>query len=145
MILIIGLALVVLADFEFSRETLTEEVNSKEWQLENRQSTGRNYYYTAHIKAGDYIIPVSKVFGEQTKAGHTITFEKSLVFNEVNKVTNQELGLSERYSFRWMTGCIIPLFSIVIMVMGIKRREKVSTLVFVAQAVLLLDFIFLLN
>lgn len=145
MIVIIGLAMVILADFEFSKETLTEEVSSKRWQLENRQSTGRNYYHSAHIFAGGFKIPVSEDFGEQTEEGHIVTFDKSLLFNEVNRITNVDTGLSEKFSFRWMTGCIIPLLAIVIMVIGIKRREKVNTLVFVTQVVLLLDLIFLLN
>ena len=145
MIVMIGVAMMILADFEFSSETLTHEVSSKRWQLENRQSTGRNYYYAAHIVAGGYRIPVSEDFGEQTEVGHTVTFDKSLLFNEVNRITNDTMGMSEKFSFRWMTGCIIPVFALLIMVIGIKRREKVNTLVFVTQVVLLIDLIFLLN
>jgi len=144
MILMIGIAMVILADFEFSSETLTERVDSKYKRLENRQSTGRNYYYATHIQAGTYRIPVSEDFGDDTKEGHTLSFEKSLIFNEVNRVTNRDTGLSERFSFRWMTGCIIPLFAIIVLVLGIKRREKLNTLVFVTEVILLIDFIFLL-
>lgn len=141
----IAVAMVILADFEFSSQTITQEVDSKKNRLENRQSTGRNYYYATHLTAGAYRIPVSEDFGDATKKGHTLTFEKSLLFNEVNRVTNVTTGMSEKFSFRWMTGCIIPLFAIIVLVLGIKKREKLNTLVFVTQVVLLLDFVFLLN
>lgn len=145
MIVMIGVAMAILADFEFSRETITHLVDKKQNRLENRQSTGRNYYYSAHLTAGDYTIPVSEDFGDATKKGHTLIFEKSLLFNEVNSVTNSDIGLSEKFSFRWMTGCIIPLFAIIFFILGIKKREKLNTLVFVTQVILLLDFVFLLN
>ena len=145
MIVLIGVAMAILADFEFSSETVTQEVTAKSNRLENRQSTGRNYYYATHLITGDYRIPVSEDFGDATKTGHTLTFNTSLLFNEVNKVTNVNTGDSEKFSFRWMTGCIIPLFAIIVLVLGIKRREKLNTLVFVTQVVLLIDFVFLLN
>ena len=145
MIVMIGVAMAILADFEFSSQTITQEVDSKLNRLENRQRTGRNYYYATHLITGDYRIPVSEEFGDNTKTGHTLTFNKSLLFNEVNRVTNVTTGMSEKSSFRWMTGCIIPLFAIIVLVLGIKRREKLNTLVFVTQVVLLIDFVFLLN
>ncbi len=145
MIVMIGVAMAILADFEFSSETITYLVDKKQNRLENRQSTGRNYYYSAHLTAGDYTIAVSEDFGDATKKEHTLTFEKSLLFNEVNRVTNVTTGMSEKFSFRWMTGCIIPLFAIIVLVLGIRRREKLNTLVFVTQVVLLIDFVFLLN
>lgn len=145
MIVMIGVAMAILADFEFSSETITQEVLSKDYRLENRQSTGRNYYYAAHIKAGDYSIPVSENFADTTEKGHQLRFNKSLLFNEVNRVTNLVTGDSEKFSFRWMTGCIIPLFAIIVLVLGIKRREKLNTLVFVTEVVLMINFVFLLN
>lgn len=145
MIVLIGVAMAILADFEFSSETITQEVFSKNYRLENRQSTGRNYYYAAHIQVGDYSIPVSEDFADNTKKGHQLTFNKSLLFNEVNRVTNVDTGESEKFSFRWMTGCIIPLLAIIVFVLGIERREKVNTLVFVAEVVLIINFVFLLN
>lgn len=145
MVLMIVVAMLILADFEFSSQTLTQKVDSKNIRLENRQSTGRNYYYATHLNAGAYRIPVSDDFSEATALGHTIVFEKSFLFNEVNNVSNIDAGISEKFSFRWMTGCIIPLFAIVVLVLGMKRREKLNTLVFVTEVVLLIDFIFLLN
>lgn len=144
MVVMIGVAMAILADFEFTSKTITQKVDSKSSRLENRQSTGRNYYYATHIIAGDYRIPVSEDFADTTEKGHTLIFKKSLLFNEVNRVTNVDTGASEKFSFRWMTGCIIPLFGIVVFVLGIKRREKVNTLVFVAQVVLIINFVFLL-
>ena len=145
MIVLIGVAMAILADFEFSSQTITHQVDSIRNRLENRQSTGRNYYYSTHITAGDYTIPVSKDFRDATEKDHTLNFEISLLFNEVNRVTNLDTGQSEKFSFRWMTGCIIPVLAIIVLVLGIKRREKLNTLVFVAQVVLLLDFVFVLN
>lgn len=145
MLIMIGIAMAILADFEFTSETITQEVDSKNYRLENRQSTGRNYYYAAHIQAGDYRIPVSEDFADTTEKGHTLIFNKSLLFNEVNRVTNVATGASEKFSFRWMTGCVIPLFGIVVLVLGIKRREKLNTLVFVTEVVLIINFVFLLN
>jgi hypothetical protein len=145
MMIMIGIAMAILADFEFTSQTITQEVDSKNYRLENRQSTGRNYYYAAHIQAGDYRIPVSEDFADNTEKGHQLTFNKSLLFNEVNRVTNVATGASEKFSFRWMTGCVIPLFGIVVLVLGIKRREKLNTLVFVTEVVLIINFVFLLN
>lgn len=145
MMVMIVMAMAILADFEFSSETVTQQVTAKSSRLENRQSTGRNYYYATHLITEDYRIPVSENFGDATKKGHTLIFNTSLLFNEVNRVTNEDTEMSEKFSFRWMTGCIIPLFAIIVLVLGIKRREKLNTLVFVTEVVLLIDLVFLLN
>jgi len=145
MMVMIAVAMTILADFEFSSQTITQKVDSKSSRLENRQSTGRNYYYATHLISGEYRIPVSEDFGDSTDVGHTLTFKKSLLFKEVNRVTNMDTGESEKFSFRWMTGCVIPLFAVIVLILGIKRREKLNTLVFVTEVVLIINFIFLLN
>ena len=145
MVIIALIAIIIMVDFKFSSKTINAKVISKERVLENKQSTGRNYYYAKKLVVKDYVIQVSEDFANQTQVDHSLDFDVSLLFNEINKVTNLNTGSSEKYTFRWMTGGVIPFVVLIILWFGYKRRDKLNTLVFVAEVVLIIDFVFLLN
>lgn len=138
------IAILMLIDYRFVKNTVTETIIDKHQRLENRQSVARNFYYAYYVKTTDHTIAVSKEFQKMVKEGNSISVEKSLLFDEVNRVTIADSGISELYSFRTAVGLILPSLVLIILGVGYKLGDRVSTLVFVSEVVLLFGFVFVL-
>lgn len=137
-------ALLTLLDYRFSKETVSETITATTRSLENKYNAGRNYYYGYYIKTPNGDVVVSREFQKNISIGQVIAIKKSLVFNEVNQVINVASGMSEVYSLRIASGLILPSLVLVILAIGYRLQNRVGTLVFVAQMVLLINLIFLL-
>ncbi len=138
------LAVLILIDYTYSSSQTTEKVISKNRRLENKHSVARNYYYAYYLNTESYQIPVTKKFRDKAQEGTILQLEISLLFNEINKVTISASGESEVYSFRMASGLFLPSLVLLILGIGWKLGDKIATLVFVSQVVLLANFFFLL-
>lgn len=138
-------ALLTLVDYRFSKETIRTTITDARRSLENKYNVGRNYYYGYSLETAEGAIVVSKEFQEGVSVGQEIRIKKSLFFDEVNQVTAVASGDTEVYSLRTASGLLLPSLVLVILGIGFTLKNKVSTLVFVMQVVLLVNLFLLLK
>ena len=142
-VLTITLALAILMDFSLPGKTLTEEIISIDKNKQSYYNAGGNFHYVHTIKTTNHKFPVSEVFAKSHK-DKNISFTTSLIFDEINEYSSPTYKNSSQYSLRIAYGLILPLIVILVLLVSLKLKKRMDTLVFVLQAVLVADLIFLL-
>ncbi len=138
------ISLLILIDFRYTKETSIENISKTTHQLENKYSAARNYYYAYFIQTENRVIAISEEFQAKVGQNTQVAIEKSLLFNEINKVTLLDTMEDEVYSFRRATGLFLPCFVLLVLGLGFKIGPRLNTLVFVSEMLLIADFIYLL-
>jgi len=139
------LAILVIIDYEWPGETYTENAVSESRILENKYSTGRNYYFARRVQTEHFDFQVSDDFATTVEEGDRVLLEVSTLFKEVNEATLIDKDISEVHSFRIASGLVFPLIVLFVLYRGYKKKEKVNALVFATQVAFLANFIYLLN
>lgn len=139
------LALLTLIDYRFSKNTTIDKIIDKTRSLENRYNVGRNYYYGYYLNTAERTINVSKEFQNNVVPNDDVEVEHSLLFNNINRITSVSSRAAEVYSLRIASGLVLPSLVLLILGIGYKLGNRIGTLVFIAEIVLLVNFYFLLR
>jgi len=139
----ITLALIILMDFSLSGNAFKEEIIHIDKGKQTYNNAGGNYHYFYKVKTAKRTFSVSKEFATTSK-DKIIYYTTSSIFNEINSYGSPHRKNLSRYSLRTASGLILPLVVILILLVSLKLKKRIDTLVFVLQAVLIADLIFLL-
>ena len=143
-ILFIFLALVIILDFTLPGNIYTDKIVDVKKELQQYYNATGNYHYSHRIFTTKHSFSVSKEFAKKAQDNQEIQYQVSLLFKEVNGyglVTSEHKNI---YSLRVLSGLILPLSAIIILVLGYKYENKMDILVFVTQALLVANLIFLM-
>lgn len=143
-ILFILLALVIVLDFSLPGVTYTDKVIDIKKELQQYYNAGGNYHYSYRVFTSKHNFSIPKGFAQTVQRNQKIQYQVSLLFKEVN---SYRLTTSERkstYLLRILSGLVVPLLAIVVLALGYKDKSNMSILVFVVQALLVADLIFLI-
>ena len=89
-------------------------------------------------------VAVSENLASNAREGQVIKLRISHIFGQVNLLEIKDNGQKERYSFRWLTGFIVPLLTLIILAAGIVVKNRGSLLAFIAEFAIAGDLIYLL-
>ena len=126
------ISLVVLMDFALPGTRYTEDVVSISRNKEKYYNAGGNSHNTYRVVTTTRQFSVSKDVAI-TAEGKQIDYALSLIFKEVNGYKLAALEKNHLYSFRVVSGLVLPL--LVLLVFGISYRFKkdLGILLFVLQ------------
>lgn len=137
------ITLVVLMDFALPGTRYTEDVVSVSRKKEKYYNAGGNSHNTYHVVTATRQFSVSKDVAT-TAEDKQIDYALSLLFKEVNGYKLASSNKNQIYSFRVISGLVLPL--LVLLALGISYRFKkdMSILLFVLQVLTVGNLIMLL-
>ncbi|TVZ23331.1 hypothetical protein JM84_2254 [Dokdonia sp. Hel_I_63] len=126
------ITLVVLMDFALPGTRYTEDVVSVSRKKEKYYNAGGNWHNTYHVVTATRQFSVSKDVAT-TAEDKQIDYALSLLFKEVNGYKLATSNKNQIYSFRVVSGLVLPL--LVFLAIGISYRFKkdLSLLLFILQ------------
>ena len=143
-ILFIFLALVIILDFIFPGSAYTDRVVKVKKELQQYYNAAGNYHYSHRLFTTNHHFSVSEEFAQRIQERQEILYNVSLIFKEVNGYGLATSESKSIHSLRILSGLIVPLLAGIIMILGYTYESKVGILVFVTQALLLADLLFLM-
>lgn len=133
-------SLVILIDFIVPGKVFTEEVIEIEKQRQQYYNAGGNYHYSYKAITSKHHFSVSEGFAKSVQ-NKKIKYSVSFIFKEINSYSLLSSENSTIYSFRIVSGLILPLIVIITIAIAYRYKKKISTLIFVLQIILLANFI----
>lgn len=138
------LALVIISDFCISSKTYEEEVIAVNRNKERYYNAAQNAHYSYTVQTATHSFSASEDFAIQFNENPKVKTKISLLFDEVNTAEVVATGETEVYSLRLLSGLVFPLLALIVLGLGYKQPNKRTILLFVTQALLLADLVFLL-
>ena len=133
-----------MIDFIYPGKTEKTVVMELKVEKEQYNNAAQNYHFSYSVRTEVGHFTVSKEFYDKVMKGDDLYLEKSVLFNEVNMATINNIGYSETHIMRWLSGGIFPAICLMIYLAGLRFNRKVGTLVFVGQALLIGDIVYLM-
>lgn len=140
--LTIVIALVILIDFTLPGKIFTEDVTNVERNREKYYNAGGNSHISYKVITSKHQFSVSEDFAKSVENKQIVYYE-SLIFKQINRhklVSSEE---STIYSFRIVSGLVLPLMVITTILIAYFYKKELSILIFVLQVLLLGNFIML--
>lgn len=137
------LALVTLLDFALPGTIYTEEVTRVQKKKQRYYNAGGNSHNSYEVVTPKHQFSVAEDIAKSAE-GTSMSYTVSLLFQEVNSYSILPSQDRSIYSFRLISGFVLPL--LLLLVIGIKFRFKkdLSILLFVLQLLVVGNFIWLL-
>ena len=137
-------AFVILIDFILPGKVFTEEIINIEKERQQYYNAARNYHYSYKVVTSKHHFSVSEDFAKYVQS-QKIKYSVSFIFKEVNRYGLLSSKKSSIYSFRIVSGLILPLLVIFTIVVAYKYKKRLSILIFVLQVTLLANLIILMQ
>lgn len=138
-------ALVIIADFILPGRTHVDEVISVKKERQQYYNAARNYHYSYRVFTNSHNFSVSEDFAQTVQAKQKIKYRVSILFKEINSYSLITSETKNIYSLRILSGLAVPFMTILILVLrNIYQRRINGNLVFMIQALLAGDLIFLI-
>ncbi|WP_405201721.1 hypothetical protein [Dokdonia sp. LLG6352-1] len=137
------LALVTLLDFALPGTVYTEEVTRVQKKKQRYYNAGGNSHNSYEVVTPKHQFSVAEDIAKSAE-GTSVSYTVSLLCKEVNSYSILPSEDRTIYSFRLVSGFVLPL--LLLLVIGIKFRFKkdLSILLFVLQLLVVGNFIWLL-
>lgn len=139
----IAFALIVLIDTYWPGTSYHSIIENIETTYEPHFNAGGAGHYSHALVTSKHRFYIDEKTKESLSIGENIDYRISLLFKEVQDYATEKESFKSS-SLRLFTGTITPLLAIIIMLFSFKMPEKLSILVFVFQAGLLADAIYLI-
>jgi len=136
------LALVILIDFTLSGKVFTEDLIKVERNRETYYNAGGNSHISYKVITSKHQFSVSEDFAKSVE-NKQIEYSESLIFKKINRHKLVSSGKSTIYSFRIVSGLVLPLIVIITILIAYIYKKEISILIFVLQILLLGNFIML--
>jgi len=138
------IALVVLLDVCIPGKSYTDNVTEIIREKQKYYNAATNYHYSYKVVTPNHKFLVPEEFAAEAQ-DKEITYSVSLLFHEVNgfKLTTDKSY--SMYSFRVVSGIILPLLILLILGLRLTYTKKVDKLLFILQIIMLLNLIKLMQ
>lgn len=141
-VITILLALVVLIDFTLPGKVFIEDVIKVERKREKYYNAGGNSHISYKVITSKRQFSVSEDLAKSVEKKQ-IEYSESLIFKEVNRHKLVSSEKSTIYSFRLVSGLILPLIVIIMILIAYIYKKEMSILIFVLQVLLIGNLIIL--
>lgn len=137
------IAIIVIIDFSFTGQTVTETALSSKAKLERYYNAGGNSHTSHSIHTKSYDFYASEDFQYEVKENDSLQLKTSLLFNEINSATLLKSNTTETYSLRLYSGLIIPLLFLIAFGIYLKFPDKITIITFVLAVLNLGNLVYL--
>lgn len=137
------ISVLILVDFIVPGNTYTQKIINVKKKKQQYYNAAQNYHYSYKVKTEDHQFSVSEQFAK-TITTQNIKYSVSIFFKEINKFQLQTSKKSHTYSFRIVSGLVLPLIVIITIAVAYYRQKRYNTLLFVLQVILIANLIKLL-
>jgi len=137
------LALVIIADFAWPGKVMNKQIITLKKTRQDHNNASRNAHYSYKAITDTHEFWVAEDFARQNREEERIEYAVSHIFTEINWYRLPGLTQKSYYSLRVAAGLILPLLSILSIVIALFYKGNIDIPVFVLQALLLADLIFL--
>ena len=138
------LALVIIVDFAFPGERITDDIIRVEREFQSHNNASRNYHYSYRLIANEHQFQLSEEFSTQEWKGEKVEYSVSRIFQEVNWYRLLPSGEKSYYSMRIGLGLVLPLLALASIFLTYRLKSNNDIPVVVLQLLLLGDLIFLM-
>jgi len=136
-------ALAIMADLLLPGRVYNNEVLAVKKERQQYYNAARNFHYSYKVVTADHQFWVAEDLAELLQDQKNIEYSVSLIFSEVNWYRLPTAESRSFYSLRIISGLGIPLLVIILLAVDYRFKNIHPTLVFVLQALLIADLIFL--
>lgn len=137
-------ALVILVDFMLPGSIINEEIIGVQKEEQQYYNAAGNSHYSYQVVTSEHEFSVTEEFAESLQDHDKIEYSVSQVFKEVNWYSQPSPENKATYSFRTMSGLVLPLLMLLSILVAYRFKKNIGILVFVLQALLIADLVFLL-
>ena len=137
-------ALVILTDFVLPGDEFKEGIIEIRKEREQYYNAARNYHFSYSVFTKNHQFSIAEDFVKKIQVNQEIEYTVSRIFKEVNSYKLPSAESNETYSLRLLTGLILPLLVLITMGFAFKYEDKIGTLVFVVQVLLIADLVLLI-
>jgi len=137
------IALIIIIDFTLPGKVYTEEIIDIKNEREKYYNAGGNSHSTYKVITSKHQFNVSEDFAESAEK-KKIKYSVSLIFKEINRYELFSSEKNEIYSFRMVSGLVLPLLVILALLIAYKYEDRIRILLFVLQITLLGNLIMLI-
>lgn len=137
-------SLIILMDFVVPGKIINDEIVSLQRERQQYHNAASNHHYSYKVVTNKHEFIITEDITGIELVNKEIEYSVSLVLKEVNWY---RLLTSEKKSFsslRIISGLVLPLMVVACMFVAFRFKKDIGILVFVLQALLIADLIFLL-
>jgi hypothetical protein len=138
-------ALVILVDYVSPGSVISDEIINVQKERQQSYNAARNYHYSYKVITSEHEILVEEEFAAQELENEKIEYAISPIFKQVNWYRLLSSEDKSSYSLRIASGLVLPLLTIILIFVAFRFKKKISTLVYIAQILLIADLIFLMT
>lgn len=138
-------ALVVILDFGLPGKKINEQIIEVQKERQNYYNAGGNYHYSYKVITDSHQFQVEEDFAPMAREAEQINYAVSPLFSEVNWYRLQPSDKRSFHSLRLASGLILPLLLITAIVVTVKWKKRLGTVVFVLQALMIGNLIWLIS
>lgn len=136
-------SMIILTDFILPGSVVVEEIIDVKQENQHYYNAAGNYHFSYRVFTSTHNFSITEDFAKEIKNHQPIEFAVSPIFNEINSYGLLNYGSKEVYSLRILSGLLIPLALIIVIGLALKYENRMSILIFVFQALVIADLIFL--
>jgi hypothetical protein len=137
-------ALIIVAGLLIPGKVYRTEISNIKREQQQYYNAARNQHHSYSLITPEHEFHVSEEFARTVAVNEPIDYSISRLFKEANWYRSTHEGSRSTYSLRIVSGLVIPILTLFAMGLAFRTKLKIETLVFVLQALLLADLIYLI-
>ncbi len=138
-------ALLILIDFILPGRVINEVIRELSRERQQYYNAAQNAHYSYKVTTREHQFWVEGDFAAGVQDHEKIQYAVSRIFKEVNwyRVASSEKRAT--YSLRILPGLVLPLLAIISIIIAYSVKKNIDTLLFVLQALLIADLVYVLT
>ena len=138
-------ALLILVDYVSPGSVINDEIINVQKERQQSYNAARSYHYSYKVTTSEHEFLVEEEFAALELENEKIEYAISPIFIQVNRYRLLSSEDKSSYSLRIASGLVLPLLTIILIFVAFRFKKKISSLVYIAQILLIADLIFLMT
>lgn len=138
------IAVIIITDFTLPGKVFTKDIIAIKKEKQQYYNAAKNYHFSYELTTNKHQFLVTKDFVKSNWKNNKVNYSVSLIFKEVNWYKLTTSTIKSYYSLRILSGLILPLLVLTAMAFSYYYKKNLDIFIFVLQALLLADLIYLI-
>lgn len=138
------IAVIIIIDFTLPGKVFTKDIIAIKKEKQQYYNAAKNYHFSYELTTNKHQFLVTKDFVKSNWKNNKVNYSISLIFKEVNWYKLTTSTIKTYYSLRILSGLILPLLVLTAMAFSYYYKKNIDIFIFVLQALLLADLIYLI-
>lgn len=137
-------SLLIIVDFVLPGKRSEDEIVHLRKERQQYYNAARNFHYSYKVITSKHEFYVTEDFASLELEAGRIEYAVSPIFKEVNWYRLPDAENRSYYSLRFLSGLVLPFMVLGVMLMALRYKKSIGTIVFVLQSLLFADLIYLI-